>query len=105
MAKYLGVHPRDWKHSQYKLLCGEILHSRMGKQMVISLPYERSIGGDQRSRSSVRGPYSRWSLVLDPATGLRGTLPWVTRDVLIYQGLHVVSAKYVDALPNDVVSC
>ena len=24
MAKYLGIHPRDWKHSQYKLLCGEI---------------------------------------------------------------------------------
>mgnify|MGYP000894836442 FL=1 len=37
--------------------------------------------------------------------GIRGTLPWVTRDVLIYQGLHVVSAKYVEALPNDVVSC
>ena len=31
--------------------------------------------------------------------GIRGTLPWVTRDVLIYQGLHVVSAKYVDVLP------
>lgn len=66
--------------------------------MVISPPYKRSIG-EMNISPSVQGPYSRWSLVLDPATGLRGTLPWVTRDVLIYQGLHVVSAKYVDAPP------
>lgn len=66
--------------------------------------YKRSIG-EMNISPSVQGPYSRWSLVLDPATGLRGTLLWVTRDVLIYQGLHVVSAKYVDALSNNVVSC
>lgn len=68
MAKYLGIHPRDWKHSQYKLLCGEISVLQDVKTDGDIATIQAFDWGDEYL-ALCAGPFSSMVTVLHPATG------------------------------------
>ncbi len=69
MAKYLGIHPRDWKHSQYKLLCGEISVLQDVKTDGDIATIQAVDWGDEYL-ALCAGPFSRWSLYCTQPQGL-----------------------------------